>query len=774
MFSIRWNIDGNYPMLSETTVLEEQVNPPRPVFYEELDLFGFSEHWSYPKSKYPLLWSSGRSYYYKGIEVARVIGGGINKKPRLEVIHKGILKPIDVQAMIQSNKDRLVTLENEAKFFIKEVNNSKSPNVQLSVAYSGGKDSQVVLELVSQVLSPNDYIVVYTNTGMELPDNPQIVDLAIAGYKKRYPGLKFLTAKAHNDIIDNWRVFGTPSRMQRWCCSVAKSVPFYLLLTSICDKSSFIVFEGVRREESNSRSSYDRYAEDVKHTMVSNVRPIINWNDTEVYMYLFYCGQELNPLYRVGLTRVGCSICPFSSDWSEYIISVLDPHLNDKFFGVISESFEYNGISDPIKREKYLLDGKWKTRVGDKNLPEINNGIRFVPGDAGYSIVVNNPQSEFLEWLKIFEHHISRRQDGKFDLFIKHKDKTAKYVLALNNNEVLVQFLIGNCIEIDQSIKKLLNKVAFCVSCRLCVVECPSGAISFNPRIHVDQQKCTKCHNCIQAINKGCLVTSSRSITLQGENMIKKPHNLDRYSTFGLRESWLESHLNYDLNWIDTLGSKQIKAVKRWLLESELLDKDGQKSELANMLSNSIIDEVWGITWVNLCYNSEIVKWYHMQEYTTWDRIVLQAKLFDDFKQYSEGTLKNPLGALLNMLDSSNVLRELYGQGILTKNGRNFTKIKRIGSKAIPDSVLLYAVYRYAEYKNSTSITLSQVINDEEEFTVGSIFGIDANYAQIHLQALQEHRSKLVRVEFMANLDNVFLNKGLSATEALKIYLEGR
>ena len=45
------------------------------------------------------------------------------------------------------------------------------------VAFSGGKDSQVILDLVSRVIPPEKYTVVFTNTGMELPCTIDTVEI---------------------------------------------------------------------------------------------------------------------------------------------------------------------------------------------------------------------------------------------------------------------------------------------------------------------------------------------------------------------------------------------------------------------------------------------------------------------------------------------------------------------------------------------------------------------------------------------------------------------
>ena len=254
--------------------------------------------------------------------------------------------------------------------------------------------------------------------------------------------------------------------------------------------------------------------------------------------------------------------------------------------------------------------------------------------------------------------------------------------------------------------------------------------------------------------------------------MNKKTNNPDRYSTFGFRENWLIAHLKSNNDWLDTLGKKQIPAVKRWLHESELINKDN-KTELSNLLAQLPIETVWGVVWINLCFNSEIVGWYAKTEYRNWDRNVLQTMLKESYPNYSEGTLSNPFVALMNMLDQSEILSSDYGQGIVKKKGNKFMSVNKVGVSSINNHVLLYALYRFGRHFSTNTLTLNQLFISSNKPNLANMFGIDESSVREHLTSLQEHRSKLVRVEFAANLDNIFLVKNLSPTEALRIYLEG-
>jgi len=103
MFKIKWDKEINGILLTDKTN-DELINPPRPVFYEELDLLGFDRYWSYPRSREPLLWAIGRRYYYKGLMVAEAKGGNLFQSPSIVISEEGnklSLKPINIEKVVE-------------------------------------------------------------------------------------------------------------------------------------------------------------------------------------------------------------------------------------------------------------------------------------------------------------------------------------------------------------------------------------------------------------------------------------------------------------------------------------------------------------------------------------------------------------------------------------------------------------------------------------------------------------------------------------------------
>lgn len=268
MYGYEWTGQNGIYRLSVNSKIEKEI---RPVFKEELDYFGFNEHWTYPDTDAPLLWAEGiRRYILNGTCVAEATGGGFYTKPTIKIYTEGLnLEPIDVDALWKENERLMLGLEKTSMDFIRKTHDKyEKQGMAFAVAFSGGKDSLVLLDLVSRTLSPDEFSVVFSNTGMELSTTIQSVEKA----KKHWPSLKFYEAKSHLKPTDSWEEFGPPGRRMRWCCAVHKSVPTILLLRELTGNYNIkvVVFDGVRAEESAARADRDEIsvgAKNINQTM---------------------------------------------------------------------------------------------------------------------------------------------------------------------------------------------------------------------------------------------------------------------------------------------------------------------------------------------------------------------------------------------------------------------------------------------------------------------------------------------------------------------------
>lgn len=199
MYGYEWTEENGIFRLTINAKIQKEI---RPVFHEELDFFGMDQYWDYPKdTTAPLLWAEGvRRYVLNGVCVAEAQGGGFYTKPTIKRLTEERLKlvPIDTDRLYEVNRQIMLSLEQKAVQFIQTQYEHYLPlGFSFVCAFSGGKDSLVLLDLMTKALAPKDYYVVFSNTGMELSDTLK----TFVDAQKHWPGVRFKEAKCHIDVI---------------------------------------------------------------------------------------------------------------------------------------------------------------------------------------------------------------------------------------------------------------------------------------------------------------------------------------------------------------------------------------------------------------------------------------------------------------------------------------------------------------------------------------------------------------------------------------------
>lgn len=187
---------------------------------------------------------------------------------------------------------------NRAIRFLQSVAATKS---EIELAYSGGKDSDVILELAKMAEIP--FTPIYRNTTIDPPGT--IEHVKEMGVQIRQPEHTFF------ELIEKK---GFPTRRCRFCCSELKE--YKILDTCIL---------GIRREESSARR--ERYKEPTmcrlygKKECVEQILPILDWTLCDVSEFIKDRGIRLAPVYYSNgnplpdfSKRLGCIGCPLASD----------------------------------------------------------------------------------------------------------------------------------------------------------------------------------------------------------------------------------------------------------------------------------------------------------------------------------------------------------------------------------------------------------------------------------------------------------------------------
>ena len=214
----------------------------------------------------------------------------------------------------------------------------------LIIAYSGGKDSDVLLHLAESCLDTSDFEVLNGHTTVDAPQTVYHIRETFKRLEKK--GVKTTIdyhKKADGTNETMWslilRKHMPPTRVVRYCCEKLKETTTPHRLCAL----------GVRAAESSKRQGRDtfstkgRYSDTLffsldhaaevfqesleiqdevwdctliktmKQKDATLVNPIYEWTDADVWEYIKQENINVNPLYSCGYERVGCIGCPLAT-----------------------------------------------------------------------------------------------------------------------------------------------------------------------------------------------------------------------------------------------------------------------------------------------------------------------------------------------------------------------------------------------------------------------------------------------------------------------------
>jgi phosphoadenosine phosphosulfate reductase len=160
------------------------------------------------------------------------------------------------------------------------------------LAFSGGKDSQVIYELAK--MSGVKFKAFFNKTSIDPPEVLKFI-------RKNYPDVEWIKPKeTMYQLI--YRKGILPLRQARYCCESLKETA----------GSNSIVITGITNEESDKRAKRKEYEHDYKDKTKYFLHPIKNWAANEVFDFLKSRGVKWCELYDKGANRIGCVGCPMN------------------------------------------------------------------------------------------------------------------------------------------------------------------------------------------------------------------------------------------------------------------------------------------------------------------------------------------------------------------------------------------------------------------------------------------------------------------------------
>jgi phosphoadenosine phosphosulfate reductase len=160
------------------------------------------------------------------------------------------------------------------------------------VAFSGGKDSVVILDLVKR--SGCKFDVHYNFTSVDPPELVKFIKAEYPYVEIHKPSETMFQLIARKGIV--------PTRRIRFCCSELKEKG---------GEGRFVVV-GIRWAESYGRSKRKMVEACFKDSRKFYIRPIIVWKDDDVWSYIQSQQIKYCSLYDEGFKRIGCVMCPMA------------------------------------------------------------------------------------------------------------------------------------------------------------------------------------------------------------------------------------------------------------------------------------------------------------------------------------------------------------------------------------------------------------------------------------------------------------------------------
>ncbi len=212
------------------------------------------------------------------------------------------VNPSTWEDAITANEKILDIYEAKSVEFVKDVL-TKNPDLTPTISYSGGKDSLVTLliTLKAGLKLP----MIFADTGLEFPETIQNVKDVSEKY-----GLECITESGEARFWEDFEVQGPPAVDFRWCCKSCKLSPVKTLIEKQWGEA--VSFIGQRKFESAKRMQSPRVWRNKNVPCQLSAAPIQHWTAMHDWLYLFREKAPYNPLYELGLDRIGCFMCPSS------------------------------------------------------------------------------------------------------------------------------------------------------------------------------------------------------------------------------------------------------------------------------------------------------------------------------------------------------------------------------------------------------------------------------------------------------------------------------
>jgi 3'-phosphoadenosine 5'-phosphosulfate sulfotransferase (PAPS reductase)/FAD synthetase len=278
---------------------------------------------------------------------------------------------VKLQETLDRERERVNKLYNQSYEFLYNYL-KEHKDIPIVFNHSGGKDSCLSYDVFKKVLKQLeeenvklDYVISFANTSNDTADTYRFIKdnnnieqdkLRIMNPKEGfYPWIR-----RNNYLV--------PTALVRNCCSTFKEGQIQKKYNT---KKEYTMILGVRKHESVKRANYDWVMNyefynklfkdrNTNPKLWTNIAPIIEWYDEDVWIYLLNNNIPLNPQYEKGYNRCGCLICPYQSDYIDLLTEKYYPTLWKRWIeDILPKSYEQQLIKERFKWSLEEFINKW-------------------------------------------------------------------------------------------------------------------------------------------------------------------------------------------------------------------------------------------------------------------------------------------------------------------------------------------------------------------------------------------------------------------------------
>lgn len=479
----------------------------------------------------------------------------------------------------------------------------------------------------------------------------------------------------------------------------------------------------------------------------------------------------INEAYKLGFNRVGCIMCPNSSEKHEFMKRMFFEDEVLKFTSKIITNSAKDLSGENAKR--FMEVGGWKTRLSGREL-KYSEDERFTyeekKGYLEFSVIDLDPA--WKEWYKTIG---DLQEINESEFLLEYSGVVRRchieHTHGLDIMKIENEYKTKNAIEFISFFRSILAKSQYCIRCGTCEAECPYRNINMdNGRVTISEH-CIRCHECL-TIPYGCLLYNS----IKGSKVMKKLTGINKYLSVGIDANWIE---NYAHDHAFEPGNRKTDVMFGFMSDAGIVRKK-QITPIGEVVFGYDMDTElpWAIMLCNLAYTSQY-GWY-IKNIPFFERVSAESVAL---RLQQENVTDKAIGEFWNgfkvILDTTKPLNSIgFGtpeiEEKVTKTGdvkKRLLSIYRAPWRTPDERVILYSLYKFAEkcgnYRQFTLTRLLDTSIESDAVSPTQIFGLDREIMEKILNGLTFNYPDLIEARFTLGLDNITLKSDMSADDIL-------